>query len=309
MKYFFALQVVTLLFSMPIQASDLSDTNSPEKGQYNLFNPTPRGLMRPINSGAADGVRDAHTLDAGHFEVDADIVNYYYYSDHLSYPAVPLQDHFSEDQYAWIPRFRMGVLNNVELEIAPSYARYSGYDSVTLGFTSFSGAAHSSQFGPINLGPVISLYGNDNGAIALAIHPFLSIPTERGNVLGGVEIPLGVELQHGFYLKFDTEFYAADNFQPIDHLGYNFSHANYWGFYNAFSVHKAVCPKAEAYCYISSTVTTDSSRYYSPSSYGYTGLGLIYKISPDLELYGGIGFGLSSMVYDYNPRFGLAFRF
>jgi hypothetical protein len=43
--------------------------------------------------------------------------------------------------------------------------------------------------------------------------------------------------------------------------------------------------------------------------YGYSGFGLGYQVCRNLELFAGIGFGLTSNSYDYNPRLGLGWRF
>jgi hypothetical protein len=43
--------------------------------------------------------------------------------------------------------------------------------------------------------------------------------------------------------------------------------------------------------------------------YGYTGFGLKYNFLNNLQLFAGMGFGLTSSSYDYNPRAGLVWRF
>ena len=297
MKPFFALTALGVLAATALSATDLSNTNSPDKSQYNLFNPTPSNLLRPINSDQFDNVLDAHTLDAGHVQIDASLVNYYYYS--IRYYVPGLSYRVAEDEYSWTPRFRVGLLNNLDFEVNPTYSIRSDNVAGAYGapYTpdAFNSTAHSSGFGDIGLGPKINLWGNDEGVTALAIHPYLSIPPRRGVLLGGADIAFGWQMPRGFYLKLDSEFYVTDNAR----------HTLYGGFYNSVSLHKTLCSKAEVYWYLDSTVTSDPLS----SWYGYTGFGAIYKISPNLELYGGIGFGLKSAAYDYNPRFGVICRF
>jgi opacity protein-like surface antigen len=297
MKLFIALSALTALLEVAALAADLSNPDPLDKSQYNFFNPTPCDLMRPINSDQFDGVLDAHTLDAGHFQVDGSLVNYYEYTRQYYY--VGLSYHFAEEEYSWAPRFRVGLLDNVELEVNPGFSirseNYNGaYFSPYVPYA-FDYTTHTSGFNSVGLGPKINLWGNDDSPTALAFHPYVSIPTSGGIVLGGADVAFGWQMPRGLYLKLDAEIYATGNA----------NRTYYGGFYNSVSLHKTVCSKVEAYWYMDSTVTSDSSSTW----YGYTGFGAIYNLSTDLELFGGIGFGLNSGAFDYNPRFGVVARF
>src|SRR3712207_4619233 len=46
------------------------------KSGYHLFNPTPRALMREMSTDRPDKTESAYTVDAGHFQVEADVVAY-----------------------------------------------------------------------------------------------------------------------------------------------------------------------------------------------------------------------------------------
>jgi opacity protein-like surface antigen len=297
MKRFIALTAMSALFATAVFAADLSNTNSDDKSQYNFFNPTPHDLMRPINSDEFDNVLDAHTLDAGHVQVEASLINYYYYSTH--YYLSSLSYRLAEDEYTWTPRFRVGLLNNVDFEVNPTYSirseNFNGAYFAPYTPYAFDYTTHTSGFGSIGLGPKINLWGNDDSPTALAIHPYLSIPTRNGDVLGGMDIAFGLQMPRGLYLKLDTEFYVTDDSQRTI----------YGGFQNSVSLHQTLCSKVEVYWYLNSIVTTDPTQTW----YGYTGFGAIYKLTADLELYGGIGFGLDSEAFDYNPRFGAVLRF
>jgi opacity protein-like surface antigen len=297
MKRFIALVALAPLVASAVSAADLSNTNSPDKSQYNLFHPTPRDLMRPLNSDQFDSVLDAHTLDAGHVQLEASLVNYYYYSAQRNFSGLSYR--LGEDEYFWGPRLRVGLWNNVDFEVNPTYSIRSenvngAYSAPFVPFA-FNTTTHSSGFEALGLGPKINLWGNDDGPTALAIHPYLSVPTSSGELLGGVDIPFGWRLPHGLYLKLDSEFYVTDNSR----------HTHYEGFFNSASIHKSLGSKTEAYWYLESTVTSGSLS----SWYGYTGFGLAYTVTHDLQLFGGIGFGLDSLAYDYNPRFGVVFRY
>jgi len=295
MKLLAALTAASCLLTTAASASDLSNTNS-DKSQYNLFNPTPRDLMRPMNSDEYDNVFDAHTLDAGHFQIEGSLIDYYHYSAHYDFTGEAYR--FEEYEYSWEPRFRVGLLNNVDFEVRPTYEirseNYNGAYFSPYAPYAFDSTRRISDFERIALGPKINLWGNDEGPTALAIHPYLSVSPRSGPLLGGADIPFGVFMPWGLYLKLDTEIYLTDNSHRTDYVGFD----------NSISLHKTVCSKAEVYWYLDSVVTSDESQ----SWYGSSGFGVIYNLTPDLQFFGGIGFGLDSAAFDYNPRFGIVFR-
>src|SRR5207247_8308607 len=45
-----------------------------DKRHYTLFNPTPRELMREMNTDRPDKTESPYTVDAGHFQVEADVL-------------------------------------------------------------------------------------------------------------------------------------------------------------------------------------------------------------------------------------------
>ena len=47
---------------------------SPDKSTYNLFNPTPRELMREMSTDRPDQTESPYTVDAGHFQMEMDFV-------------------------------------------------------------------------------------------------------------------------------------------------------------------------------------------------------------------------------------------
>src|SRR5687767_13166520 len=58
-----------------------TEPGSADKGQYTLFNPTPRELMREMSTDRPDLTESAFTVDAGHFQIEMDAVNYAYNDD------------------------------------------------------------------------------------------------------------------------------------------------------------------------------------------------------------------------------------
>jgi outer membrane putative beta-barrel porin/alpha-amylase len=257
---------------------------------YTLLDPVPSDQLRPLSSEAYDGVMDARTLDAGHYQVEGEFINYFYNS------STPFS--YDRDEYSWEPRITVGLLNNLDFYVRPSFEIRERYDH-----SSFS------EFGHIATGVKLNLLGDDSGMFAVAVKPYVSIPTSRGNgfggggVLGGGDVALLVRLPWELSVKVDSEVYATENNAD----------AHFIGFYNAASINKTICSKVDAYAYADSTVTTDPNQTW----YGFAGLGLKYSFTSDLQVFAGFGFGWTApnwvpgegRAYDYNPRAGFVWRF
>jgi hypothetical protein len=56
----------------------LPDLGEPDKSGYTLFDPTPDDLMRKFTPDRPTKGFSVRTVDAGHFEVETDLVNYSY---------------------------------------------------------------------------------------------------------------------------------------------------------------------------------------------------------------------------------------
>jgi hypothetical protein len=273
---------------LPLAVS-ATDPLTADKSGYTLLNPVPSARLRPLSSDAYDGVMDARTLDAGHYQVEGEFINYFYNS------VTPFD--YDSDAFFWAPRVTVGLLNNLDVFVHPSYEIKNLEHRVLF-----------SEFGRVATGVKINLLGNDGGTIALALKPYVSIPTGGNDpfvgddVLGGGDVALLVRLPYGLYVKVDSEFYATENR----------SRTVFGGFYNAISINKTLCSKAEAYCYFDTTVTSDSTETW----YGYTGFGLEYNVTRNLQVFAGFGFGVTpdwvfgqARAYDYNPRAGFVCRF
>lgn len=279
--------IMCLVLPLAVFGADSALSN---KWEYSLINPVPRDEMRPLNSSIQDGVMDARTLDAGHVQAEGEFVDYFYNS---STPPT-----YYSDEFLWAPRVTVGLLNDLDLEVRPVYEiRYLDYKKA------------SSEFGRVAAGAKVNLLGNDDGMIAVALSPYVSIPTSRtdalggGDLLGGGDVAVLVRLPWELNVKVDSEIYASQRRSDNE---------IFEGFYNALSLDKTLCSKADAYCYFTTTVTTDPAQTW----YGYAGFGLQYNVTRDLQVFAGMGFGVTpdwtqgqTRAYDYNPRAGVVWRY
>ncbi|MFN9973748.1 MAG: transporter, partial [Phycisphaerae bacterium] len=47
-----------------------------DKSAFHLFNPTPRELLREVDTDRPDTTESPHTVDAGHFQIEFSFVDY-----------------------------------------------------------------------------------------------------------------------------------------------------------------------------------------------------------------------------------------
>src|SRR4026209_2035948 len=85
-----------------------------DKGQYTLFNPTPKELMREMSTDRPDKTESPYTVDAGHFQVEMDLFGYT--RDHDTAAGA---DSRTETFSVGPVNLKGGLFNNVDLQILP----------------------------------------------------------------------------------------------------------------------------------------------------------------------------------------------
>jgi hypothetical protein len=166
-----------------------AEVPAPDKSQYTLFNPTPRELWRPLSADRPDFTESPYTVDAGAVQIELSWVDY-------------LQD---GDDHAWAvapANLKLGLLNNVDFQFV--LAPYVREDD---------GVAVDQGFGGTAFRLKINVWGDDEGATALAVMPFIVPPTaspelDNGHVEGGLIVPFAVDIAEGLGagLMFETDF-------------------------------------------------------------------------------------------------------
>ena len=297
----------TSLLSLTVGAADLPDT---DKSAYSILNRTPSAALRPFQSDEADKVVSPFTVDAGHFQIEGDFVNYYGYDAKSAGFGGGYNE--SEDMFTWAPRVKVGLCNNVDLEVQSSYTtdtQRSRFSEVSPdGYVFESNYKHiSADFGPAIPKFKINLWGNDGGMTALAVAPYLTIPTDgHGEIMGGAEIPFAVRLRQDVTLKLATDFHwFEESGIHMDSGYYAYYKTLRMGFGNSASLIKSFTPSFNVFGDVSTLVTTDSEQ----SWMGYAGFGASYTFVSSFQVYAGMRFGIGSAYFDNNPYLGAAWRF
>ena len=256
----------------------------PEKSHYSLFNPTPRASLREMNTDRPDQTESPFTVDAGHFQLEADLVAY--------------SRDAEDDSESFAPmglNLKAGLLNNVDIQLGINPYLYNRTrEPGASGFDSESG------FGDLVTRLKINLLGNDSGSVAFAAMPFVKLPTgddrlSNGFVEGGVIFPLAFSLPAGWGLGLMTEF---------DFLRNDSRSGCHVDFVNSVTVSRDIVGSLAGYVEFFTVVSTESASPWQ----GFFDFGFTYALTENLRLDTGLNIGITRSAPDWGPFFGLAFR-
>jgi hypothetical protein len=174
-----------MLSSIAVAAS--ADDAAPDKSDFSLFNPTPDADLRSFNTDRPPKANSPYTVDAGRFQYETDIAVYSYGNT----DGVVTHDWIVVD-----PTLKLGLTNTIdaELQITPYESVVTRTGSST---TSVSGVGDTVARLKINV------LGDDHGAVAAALLPYVKLPTAKsglGNrsVEGGLILPISFSAPGGF---------------------------------------------------------------------------------------------------------------
>lgn len=263
----------------------------PDKGQYHLFHPTPRELLREMSTDRPDKTESPFTVDAGHFQVEMDLLSYTRDRDTSGGGDV------RTDAWAIAPvNLRLGLLNDTELQwVIETYNRVHTTDRVA------GTSERQAGIGDLTLRLKRNFWGNDGGSTAFAVMPFVKLPLNQDNlgnhaVEGGVIFPLSVELPAGWSLGLMTE---AD-------LLCNDANRSYCvHFVNSITFGHNLAGKLDGYIEFFSDVSTKRRSCWV----GTVDVGLTYGITSNVQLDAGVNIGVTKSAEDVNPFLGLSWRF
>jgi hypothetical protein len=183
---------------LPAPVPGSVDTLRARKRMYTLFRPVPKALMRPLSTDRPDATESAYSVDAGHFQVETDV---------LRLGRSRFEEQTAQEELAINhANLKLGLSHNVDLQVV-----VESYTIQTEGSTETG--TRRAGFGDITVRLKRNLWGNDGGATAFALMPFVKLPTGRncgnGAWEGGIVTPFSVQLPHDFTLG--TQFQATLN--------------------------------------------------------------------------------------------------
>ena len=262
-----------------------------DKTQYTLFNPTPRQLMREMSTDRPDKTESPFTVDAGHFQVEADILSYAYDRHNTDFSNTRVES------VSIAPvNLKAGLCNNVDFQLV-----IETYTSVRAHDVSSGAVQKNRGFGDIIPRVKWNIWGNDGGATALALMPFVKVPTNQddlGNnsVEGGVIIPFAAQLPYDWGIGLMTEFdFNRDSVRSGHHAE----------FIHSITFSHEIVDNLAGYVEFFSLVSAETGSDWV----GTVDIGITYALSEDIQLDGGVNIGVTRSADDINPFLGISWRF
>ena len=262
-----------------------------DKSGYSLFHPTPPALMREMSADRPDKTESPYTVDAGHFQMEIDLVNYSYDRD-----TDGGRNTRTDDLFVAPMNLKLGLLNNVDLQvILGTYNRVREEDR-TLGTTQTT-----SGFAGVATRLKINLWGNDGGRTAMGVMPFVIFPSGQEGlgipeIEGGVIFPLAVELPHGWSLGMMTEFAMLNN---------ETGNGRDATFINSITFGHGIWGKLSGYVEFFSQVSAGNNSGWI----GTADFGLTYRVTANFLLDAGVNFGVTDRADNLNVFTGFTWRF
>lgn len=272
-------------------AISAADSSTADKSGYNLLERTPDHLRREMSTDRPDKTESPYTVDAGHYQVEMDLVNYSYDRHN------PEHSNTRVDSFSIAPiNFKVGLLNNVDLQFVVETYNHVREKNLDTGTT-----VKRRGFGDITTRMKWNLWGNDNGTTALALMPWVKFPTNQdglGNdaIEGGLIVPLAVSLPGGWGMGVMTE---VDFLEKASGSGYDTE------FINSITFAHDIVGKLGGYVEFFSAVNTDSASDWV----GTADFGLTYAVNDNVQLDGGVNIGVTRAADDVSPFLGVSWRF
>jgi hypothetical protein len=165
-------------------AAFADDPPVPDKSGYTLLDPVPDAQMRAFSTDRPPKANSPYTVDAGHFQYETDLAVY----------ARGNEDGVESRQWTVAdPTLKLGVSNGVdaELQLTPFLSQAAGPAPARTGV------------GDTTARMKWNLLGNDGGDLAVALLPYVKLPTARrplGNrrIEGGLILPVAISAPGGF---------------------------------------------------------------------------------------------------------------
>ncbi|WP_296706847.1 transporter [Rhodoblastus sp.] len=280
------------LLSLSVQPGRADDAApAVDKSSYNLLNPTPPDAMRAFAPERPTKILNPFTVDAGHFQVEGDLLNYVRTNDE----GLKTQSFQTAD-----PTIKLGITSWMDFELV-----LNAYQTLTTRNNRTGEIFASARgFGDTILKAKINLVGNDGGTFAAAIVPCVKLPSAapglgNGVVEGGVALPVQISLPGDFALGLQTEVDALKDANDTRR------YANFVNIANLSHTVPFISKDLTASIEFFSSVGTDS---YTPAVYTFD-VGLAYLVLPNVQLDAGANFGLTKSSPDLNLYTGVTARF
>jgi hypothetical protein len=226
--------------------------------------------LRPLSTDRPDTTESPFTVDAGHFQFEMEVAN-------------ASRDAFSLAEL----NSKIGLNASTDLQLVTPFYTHTRHDG--------------EGFGDIEIRLKHNLWGNDSGSTALALMPFVKIPTANSGLgndefEGGLIVPFAFEGPSGWSCAVMAE---LDSATDEDGHGHHLA-----GVLSATTSHD-VAENTAVFLELVSMPDAESSSEHE----AYFNTGMTWAVSPTCQLDGGIRLGLTDDATDFTPFLGASTKF
>ena len=263
-----------------------SIANNAAADEYNLFNPVPDDKMRGFTTERPSKTDSPFTIDSGHLVIETSLFSHTNNSD-----AGTLTD---TNIFGAGTTLRLGITQSDDFQVV--FDTYKDVTSKTAGVKDYH-----QGYGDTTLRWKHNFLGNDSGDVAVAVVPYIKLPTNQDNlankdVEGGIELPFNVNYSDGWNVGGVTQFNLLK-----DQIN-----SGYYGSYvNSLVVGKSFTPKLSGYTEVYTLLADTGSRDWQNT----LDFGVVYAVSDNIHIDTGVNFGISKAADDLNYFVGLGLRF
>ncbi|HEX7261072.1 MAG TPA: transporter [Luteolibacter sp.] len=230
--------------------------------------------LRPLSTDRPDTTESPHTVDAGHFQFEMELANW-------------SRDGDGEEFSLGELNAKIGLSHCTDLQVVmPFYTHVS----------------HGAEgFGDVQVRLKYNLWGNDEGATALALMPYVKVPTANGDLgndefEGGLIVPFGFDGPSGWACGVMAE---VDLEADEDGSGHHLV-----ALASATTSH-SVTENTGIFLELVSVLSAESGSDWE----AYFNTGMTWAITPTWQLDGGVRMGLTKASTDVTPFLGLSSKF
>ncbi len=277
--------IVILIVLMPL-ANYAQKADSLNKDIYPYWYSTScLKKLREMQTDRPDVTESAYTVDAGHFQYETDAIKLIRNKD---------GDILNNQVFYNLANIKIGITNSTDLQLlVESFVTNKTKNALTNNTIS-----ETSGFGDLTLRLKQNLWGNNGGKTALAIMPYINIPTSKFSddkrIDGGVIIPFALELKNKWNFGAQVE---------LDLVKKDQSKSYHSELLSSFTFGKELSDKFSAF--VESYYTYDFKEKQADV---YANAGLVYSLSPDFKIDTGLNYGLTKST-DKVYFVGFSFRY
>jgi hypothetical protein len=271
-----------LLILVPV----IANAECSPAGGYDLFNPVPKECMREMSTDRPDFTESAYSVPAGHIQVEANFVNWTHDSEAGTE---------QEETILGGVNFKLGLTDNSDIQFV--------FDITTIQYlraTEDSPRERQSGFSDLTIRYKHNLFGNDSGNSALALMPYVTMPT-GSDAIGQEDFGGGLIVPFNFDI---SERFAAGLMTQLDYLEDSDLDGHHYEFHNSATVGYSWNDELGTFI----EFVSSSSREAGASWQGIFNVGFTYLVAEDVQLDGGMGFGVNKEAPDLNAFWGISFR-